>query len=1044
MSKHPENDKFLSVHIPFQVPDFVGEDHEAFIVFIQAYFRYLELLGSPAEVITNLDSYVDVDETVDDFIKLFREGYLHDIPEQTLAEKEFLVKKIREFYRARGTEKSFQFLFRILFNEEVSISIPKDDILKPSDGDWRIDQILKAEVFDNSTSFIGKQITGKESGATAIIEIITIISENKFDVAEVAVSNIVGEFFINEFVTALSDTKEIISFKIDGMLSKVSVNTSGSLYSAGDELIVSGGGGRSGEGRLLIEDTSGIIIKEDGTDIVSEEDFGVNMRVVVDNVAGGTIDGIKINNGGSKYKLGDTLKLNTTIPSGAGPLNVLLEDGRAGSLVVNNVSGSLKSISLLNGGSNYLSPPAVLFLGGDSTLLEDGGLILSENGIDFIVGEDSEVFPAKARANITGGPITSVSVQTVGQDYQVGDVLTFSGSGFDAQAQVSEVNVTGGIVSISITNQGTNYITPPEIEIDSGIFEILLEDDTNHTILLEFASLNPYTTGVSDKLLLSDSFGTGAILSANGWGKLSNVFFLEELLDNRGRNYLTKPTITFAPVDGSGSGAVAEVNISKLGKGEILEVQIENTGFNYIKIPSIDATEVGDGNANIEVTTESISGIKSVLVSKPGFNVTKAPILDASKKGDGKAKLTASNSALFRSGRGFHVGTKSFISHDKYLQDNDFYQTYSYVINHGGQTANFWRDIVNRILHPAGFNLFSQINILSELEVSLSTMSIRGPSGQPDFHQLPGEPEGPGEDATLILRLAFSVASNLDATVIRNLPSSDVPRQEEFVFVPGSQSNNLITGENLTFTNGVIAKVADITPRGTYVQDVFLPEKSNLIFEFGNSFLDNNGDELVLEDSAIQIDSVTEVEGLDFVGSQSNTTGTILRAETERQYTQTKKTILGSSWKSLDYQKFFSNGGYSDLSQGDPNILLEDRVDPQYSEKLRLNGNIANPVNFNIIFNPSTNTSELAGRYLLEDGNYILNEANSDRPTGDILTFEDGSVPVLNSQSFGGTYRIDNFKDVYLNSIINPSDGSTKSNYRERRTSESYISINTS
>ena len=153
---------------------------------------------------------------------------------------------------------------------------------------------------------------------------------------------------------------------------------------------------------------------------------------------------------------------------------------------------------------------------------------------------------------------------------------------------------------------------------------------------------------------------------------------------------------------------------------------------------------------------------------------------------------------------------------------------------------------------------------------------------------------------------------------------------------------------------------------------------------------------------------------------------------------------MGSSWKSLDYQKFFSNGGYSDLSQGDPNILLEDRVDPQYSEKLRLNGNIANPVNFNIIFNPSTNTSELAGRYLLEDGNYILNEANSDRPTGDILTFEDGSVPVLNSQSFGGTYRIDNFKDVYLNSIINPSDGSTKSNYRERRTSESYISINTS
>lgn len=987
MPKHPDNDNFLSVHIPFQVPDFVGEDHEAFIVFIQAYFRYLELLGSPAEVITNLDSYVDIDKTTDEFITLFRECYLHDIPEKTLAEKEFLVKKIREFYRARGTEKSFQFLFRVLFNEEVSVSIPKEDILKPSDGDWRIDQILKAEAFDNIPSFFGKQITGTESGATAIVEIITLISENKFDVAEIAVSNIVGEFFINETVTALDDNNKIISFKLDGMLSRVVVDKSGSLYSPGDEIIISGGGGRQGEGRLLKEDTTGIIIKEDGTDIVAEEDFGVNMRAVVDWVCGGTIDGTKINNGGTKYKIGDKLELKNNITTPSGPESVLLEDGRPGSLLVNDVSGTLKSIRLINGGSNYLNPPSILFLGGDSTLNEEGGLLLSENGIDFIVGEDSEVFPAKAQATITGGPITSVTVQTPGQNYQVGDIVKFLGSGSGASAEVTTVNGTGGIVSVTVTNQGDNYITPPEIEIESGIFEVMLEDGSN--VILDFATLDPYTTGVNDKLLLSDSFGTGAILSPNGWGKLSNIYFPEELLDNRGRNYLSKPTIKIIPVDGSGSGAVAEVNITKLGKGEILEVQIENEGFNYIKIPPVDATGVGDGNANIEVTTESISGIKSVLISKPGFNATKAPLLDASKIGDGKAKLTSFASALFRSGRGFHVGTKSFISHDKYLQDNDFYQTYSYVVNHGGKTANFWRDVVNRILHPAGFNLFSQIDILSEVEVSLSTMSIRGPSGKPDFHNLPGEPVGPGEDATIILRLVFNIGNKFDLTISRNLPSSDVPRLEEFVFVPGSQSDNLITGENLSFQNGVIAKVADITPRGTYVQDVFLPQKSNLIFEFGNSFLDDNGDELVLENSVIQIDSVKEVEGLEFVASQSNTTGKILRSETERQYTQTKKSILGSTWKSLDYQKFFSNGGYSNLSEEDTNIILEDRVGSQFPERLRMDGNTLNGNDKNLIFDPVNLTFSLAGRYLLEDGNYILSEINVDRPTGDILTFED-------------------------------------------------------
>ena len=276
---HPENTKYLSIHIPSQLPEFTREDHATFVSFMEAYFEFLDQQGGAAEIINALSDYGNIDKTVDTFVDHFKETYLHDIPNKVVTDKEFLVKNIREFYRARGSEKSFQFLFRTMFQEEVTLDHPKDQILKPSDGDWIVDKIVKIPDFGDSGKWQNREMTGSISNATAMVENVVTIRENKFDVSELLISNIIGTFQIGETVTGTDKDGNAISAVLNGMIGSVTVDNPGSNYSVGDELIVTGGGGQFGEGRILIEDSTGLLVKEDGTHIVSEDDFGVNMKV---------------------------------------------------------------------------------------------------------------------------------------------------------------------------------------------------------------------------------------------------------------------------------------------------------------------------------------------------------------------------------------------------------------------------------------------------------------------------------------------------------------------------------------------------------------------------------------------------------------------------------------------------------------------------------------------------------------------------------------------------------------------------------------------
>ena len=333
---HPTLDERISVRVEGQLPAFVKQDHETFIAFMEAYYEYMEQEGKAHEIIGNLRSYNNLDETTDEFLDYFKKQFAEDIPETVFqnSNKPFVLKHIRDFYRAKGSEKAFQFLFRLLYKEEITFYYPGTDLLRTSAGKYNRSQIIRTVDTtgrDMVFTITGSSITGKTSKATAIVE--QVLNENigTFVVSTIFLSGVSGTFQQGEEVSAEENGW---SFVVGGMVTDTQITASGNNYQVGDVIPISGGG--AGAGGALVE---------------------------VEELSTGSVMSAVIKNGGSGYQVGDKLDIDNS-----GKMYV---DGRTVSILVKNVdtNGAITKLEIEDKGRGYVQVPTVTG-GGSGTGLD--------------------------------------------------------------------------------------------------------------------------------------------------------------------------------------------------------------------------------------------------------------------------------------------------------------------------------------------------------------------------------------------------------------------------------------------------------------------------------------------------------------------------------------------------------------------------------------------------------------------------------------------------------------------------------------------------
>ena len=226
----------LSKLVQNQFPDFYKEEGKNFLAFIEAYYEYLEQNGKLTDAIQNIEDYKDINTTLDEYLEYFQDTLLPSVPHEVLGDKRLMAKYVKYFNQARGTESSYKLMFRAIYNEDVELNYPSEQMLKVSDGDWRLDRYLVTNSDERVFDFIGRTIEGRYSGARALVEnVVGRVVRNR-NVMQILVSNVVGSFDHKEPIRLYGVEQTASSFMpvIEAGIRSLKIINAGGEYKEGD------------------------------------------------------------------------------------------------------------------------------------------------------------------------------------------------------------------------------------------------------------------------------------------------------------------------------------------------------------------------------------------------------------------------------------------------------------------------------------------------------------------------------------------------------------------------------------------------------------------------------------------------------------------------------------------------------------------------------------------------------------------------------------------------------------------------------------------
>jgi len=247
--------------------------------------------------------------------------------------------------------------------------------------------------------------------------------------------------------------------------------------------------------------------------------------------------------------------------------------------------------------------------------------------------------------------------------------------------------------------------------------------------------------------------------------------------------------------------------------GEILQGQGTGTTTTIVDVKERRRHARTGLNAIIQSDAQSGQGFATHFnIVDSGYGYVNGEIVTLSSINDSSKTITARvYLGTAGIGEGYHLNRKSFLSSDKFIQDSDYYQEYSYEI----LTAlpfELYKETLVKVLHVAGTKPFGSYVSTSQSEMSISIDSDIEQSNEPEveeFSVISITPNtgsaiggtdvailGTGFDLMTPVTITFGIQSPLDDPIVVNTTTinATTPFNEAgVVTVTVTQGNNVGT-----------------------------------------------------------------------------------------------------------------------------------------------------------------------------------------------------------------------------------------------------------
>jgi hypothetical protein len=401
----------------------------------------------------------DIDETLDQFIVHFKEKYLKNIEFDTATNKQLLVKNSYDLYRSKGTERSIDLFFRLIYGVKAEVYYPGDDLFRLSDAQWVKPVYIEITNSPRAVELVGQQITGVTSGATAFVEKYIKRRIKGAFVYVLYISNLRGEFINDEVIRAENIYDD--SPKVRGSLTGVTVLSGGRLFEVGDIVAFNSVRGDKGLARvaavsavtgrvdfLLLDGGYGYTISGNtelsGAELEKRTQSIISERVLTlsNVITSNTIDTITVNAGGSGYDNTDIISVYTPY------VNCVAKP-------TTNSTGGILFVTITNPGSGFftLNPDVTITNStGGATLGTSANLVATTKAFDsyFKYFEDL----TQRLAEVTYDTASNNQLFNVGDQIFIGNSTVNNAFGVVISNANGALGDANGVLTIGIANNG--------------------------------------------------------------------------------------------------------------------------------------------------------------------------------------------------------------------------------------------------------------------------------------------------------------------------------------------------------------------------------------------------------------------------------------------------------------------------------------------------------------------------------------------------------------------------------------------------------------